>query len=204
MKRLTIAFDMDGVLVNLMAVAKPLLMSEYGAEWISTPNFSIETQPPLTNSELWKVFRMCYPKYKTTPIFPGAKELFEGLYEASGEPIKIITARPYDAAEYTIKQAMRIADVPVSVDIVEGWENKIKFLANYDFFVEDRRKTAYALAELGKKCFLIDRPYNVEKYPEGDPENVIRIPHLERLHSLIQLAPTSFIQEVNHAVSHFI
>lgn len=197
MKKMTIAFDMDGVLIDLMAVARPLLMQEYDAVMLDTDSFKLKTEPPITNAELWKVFRMCYPKYKQTPINAGATELFEYLYRLSNDPIKVITARPFDAAEHTIKQALWIANVPVSVDIVEGWENKLDFLTNYNYFVEDRRKTAYALAEAGKICFLVNRPYNVERRIGDDPPLVVRINDLRELKFVIEFMPDLYIQEVS-------
>lgn len=180
MKRLNIAFDMDGVLVDLMHVMRIKAYEMYDAAFIDNGKFQLETTPPLTNKEIWNVIAECYPMYKHTPVYAGARQFFQLLWDMAEEPIKIVTARPTWAAEDTYKQAKLISDVPMSIDIVQGGENKHHYLKHYDVFVEDRRKTAYDLAAHGKIVYLIDRPYN-KKPVTGDPTGVIRITDIQEL-----------------------
>lgn len=184
MKRLNIAFDMDGVLIDLMHCMKHKMMEMYDATIVHTGSFRIKSEPPCTNKEIWGVFGECYKMWKQTPVYPGVKELFALLWKLTEEPIKIVTARPYWAAEDTYRMANWLSDVPVSIDIVQGTENKALYLKNYGIFVEDRRKTAYDLVlDHGKKVFLIDRPAYNAAPGKGDPPGVIRISDIRDLTS---------------------
>lgn len=182
MKRLNVAFDLDGVLIDLMSVVRVKMMEMYDATWREdNDSFALKTDPPLTNKEIWECIRAAYPLYKQTPVYPWARDLLHKLYNMTEEPIKIVTSRPFDVAYDTLKQGQLIADVPLSIDIVPNSMDKILYLKNYKYFIEDRRQTAYSLAtEHNKICFLIDRPYNCPK--PADPHGVIRV---QNLHSIM-------------------
>ena len=96
--KISIAFDLDGCLVDLVTPINRLLLEIHGIK-INNEDMlqhSYESYTGLSKKELWKIFKMVYKEIETTPIFPGATELLTKLYEKTNEPPMILTARPFE------------------------------------------------------------------------------------------------------------
>ena len=180
---LKIAFDLDGCLINIESVIRKLITETYNIEIKQFPkeedHFDFRMATGLTNNQLWPIFRLAYKEIETTPIFPGATELLAKLYELSGEPPFILTARPSDAANETYAMVSKVAKgTPFKLVLKHPNADKSQYLGNYDFFVEDRRKTALELSETEICTLLIERNYNYIKDP---PKNIIYIKGVDNL-----------------------
>jgi len=174
-----IKFDLDGVLINFSHVAKCLLHAD-GYSVNSTTRFKWTTTPALADSIIWDYFKESYVLWRITPIFDGARELVRAVYNYTGRPISIITARPIDYATETFKVIDRVVDVPFSVAITEG-NQKYAHLDPGDIIVEDRRRTVLQLAEIGIRSILVDKPYNQIKNPPPQIQRVRGLLEIERM-----------------------
>ena len=163
MKLIDIAFDLDGTLIHLMPVFERIIWKNYKAKVPSIRKFKIVTEPKLDYNVIKWCFGEAFRHVNEIKIAKGVRELFSKLYELSdGDPIKIVTARPYSSAEWTYKLVERICkDIcEWEVVIVKNSDNKIKHLKRYKYFVDDRRKTALHLSGHGKTVWLLKRLYN--------------------------------------------
>lgn len=158
MKR--IAFDLDETLVNILPLFEKYLMKMYSAVPVRNDKFKIETNPPLSNRKIWSVFDKVFEHPEEVIIPIGTSSVLSMYYVQTGDPVHIVTARPTRWATETHQLVERFCTAPHTITFVDSWADKTKFLHNYDIFVEDRRRTAYVLADAGKCVYLLDRPYN--------------------------------------------
>lgn len=157
---MNIAFDIDGVVANLVLQVSNLLEIR-GYELIENNKFMLETKPELLKSEIWQYIELSYEYYDATPIYWEAFALFDKLYKITGQPIKFVTSRPTRVAHWTHGLIKRVCkNIPFEISFAEKPFNKIHYLKKITYFVEDRRKIALDLAENQKLVFLIDKPYN--------------------------------------------
>jgi hypothetical protein len=175
-----IAFDLDGVLIDLVSVLRKKLPELCGCEFVDTNAYRITTNPVISNAKLWKAFDAIFEDYKNFPIFEGAEDLCRILFTATNDPIRIVTSRPIRAATATHKLIQRFCKVPYVCIITGNHAEKYRYLTDYCYFVEDRRATAIDLAVRGKHVFLVDRGYN---RPCAGP----RISRIEGVHELIPM-----------------
>jgi len=170
-----IAFDLDGVLIDIITPIKRLLIKFHGIELNDDDpkynQFDLCGPTGLTPKELWKIFRLTYKQIKDTPICLGATELLSKLYEKTNEPPMILTSRPPDAANETyavVKQVLK--KTPFTLVLKHPALHKYHYLNHhYLFYVEDRRRTALYLGKKGITIPLVKRNYNIisniDKYP---------------------------------------
>jgi hypothetical protein len=175
-----IAFDLDGVLVNLMDVFERLLHERYGKAVSPTGNFHI-TVEGVSDAEVTGLLYECITMHDKLPPFPHAAELLKRVHEVTDDVVTIVTARPKVFASETFLLLDRICPVPYRISMVESHTEKIVHLRNFDAFVEDRRKTAFLLAEAGMTVYLLNRPYN--RCP--DHPRIRKIDHLGELLAII-------------------
>ena len=171
--KLRIAFDLDGCLLNIAETIKKIILETYGIEFKKFPKekdqFDWKPATGLSDKELWKIFRQAYKRVEETPVFHGATELLAKLYEVSNEPPFILTARPLDTATEAYAAVEHVAKgIPFNLALKHPLADKIQYLNGYDFFVEDRRKTAIELNNSDIATLLIRRNYNhipnIEEY----------------------------------------
>jgi len=170
-KPMYIAFDLDGVLVNLMKLFEEVLCAETGIVWSQNDQttFDLTEHLPLTRKEIWELIRTCYRRWPEIPITIGVPELCEYAYAVMGCPVKIITNRPMDAAQDTYNLVHKFCKkIPYELVINYRGYSKAVFLDGYDAIVEDRRRNAIDIADHGKIVLLLDSPWNkIEKDPPG-------------------------------------
>ena len=106
------------------------------------------------------------------------------IYENTGQPIKIITARPFRAATDTYLAADKLFKTPFELVLTQGKINKSEYLKGINYFVEDRRKNVIELAHAFKKVFMPKYDYNdLSEYKSefNILPSIIEIDTLERL-----------------------
>jgi len=192
---ITIAFDLDGVLVNLMDMFDRTLIKHHaGYVRIRNGQFKMETIPPLSNSQIWKVFYDIFERPYEIEIFPGVPDVLRTIARVTGRPIRIITARPEKFVYQTSLLVKRFTEGPVELFLVGDFKDKIKHLEGVDYFVEDRRATALLLATFGKTVFLMDRHYN--QMTDDNPiwEQIIRI---HDIREILDWLPVNIGESVN-------
>lgn len=172
-----IKFDLDGVLVNLIAVTEGLLNADGIYIEPGRTGFKVTTLPEISNNKLWKYFKQAYTFWRVTPIFDGARELTKEVYHRTGRPVSIITARPLNYASETYQQIDLILDVPFNVAITQG-PTKQAHLDPDDIIVEDRRQTVVELAEIGIRSLLVDKIYNQIDNPPSQITRVSGLPEI--------------------------
>jgi len=163
--KISIAFDLDGSLINLMAVIKTKIFEIYGVEYDESDpkccTYNLTNWMDLTSKELWIAFREAYKDINGVPIYPGATELLAKLYEKTNEPPMILTARPFDTADLAYKIVKRVAKkTPFSLILKHPSAHKSQYLHGYKYYVEDRRRTAIELSDLDFKVPLVRTHYN--------------------------------------------
>ena len=184
-----LAFDLDGVLIDFMKIAKEKIHEIYGIECddtdIRNDNYNIATWPELnqlTKKQIWVTFRQGYHTIRHDIIFPGSTELLAKMYERTKEPPLIITARPFDTADLAYKIVKKVAKkTPFSLILKHPGAHKFQYLSGYKIYVEDRRLTAKTLAELGYIVPLVRTTYN--KIPESEKNP--KIHYIDGVHQLI-------------------
>lgn len=159
-----IAFDLDGVLADIMSIFKHVYECLYYQPY-NTNNckeYNLSPSTGLTANQVLEIFDHCYELHEATPIYPGAEELLAKLYEKTKEPPLILTARPVSHATQTYKLACRAAGkTPFQLVIKSPDISKACYLAGrYRYFVEDRRATVLELQSAGIDPILVRRPYN--------------------------------------------
>ena len=163
--KISIAFDLDGVLIDLMTPIKAKIFEMYGVEYDENDpeccTYNLTHWMDLTSKELWIAFREAYKDINTVPIYPGATELLAKLYERTNEPPMILTARPFDTADLAYKVVKKIAKkTPFSLILKHPLAHKSQYLKGYSVYVEDRRRTAIELSDLGFAVPLVRTHYN--------------------------------------------
>jgi len=159
-KKINVAFDIDGCVVDLMAQLREKL-AENDIKYIENGHYKPKTNPKISNTRLWEYIHLCYQNHKDTPVYDGASELFENLYNKTEDPITFVTSRPHSSASHTHKLISRICKPPYQICFAKEPFHKLDYIKNFNFFVEDHRKLALEIADTGTKLiFMPDRSYN--------------------------------------------
>jgi hypothetical protein len=159
--KIDIAFDVDDVMVRFFDPVLEILKSR-GYEYAEKGEYDIEKSvtPKISRNELYEIFNIVYSDPYSIPIVDGAAELCTRLYLRTGDPILFITSRSIEKATETHQLVERFCRVPYVLAFSNMLHNKILFLKDINYFVEDRRKIAMDLAENGKTVFIPIRGWN--------------------------------------------
>jgi phosphoglycolate phosphatase-like HAD superfamily hydrolase len=160
MKKLNIAFDLDGTCVDVHSQFAEILARWTGKDTYNVTQFEFHKELGIDNKTLWEAIEKAYSMWETTPLYPGVRELMKCLHYISHDAIYFVTARPKRFANETYGVIERFCPYPFKVAMCTLGEHKYKYLADYDYYVEDRRQTAIDLANRGWKVFLPRRTYN--------------------------------------------
>lgn len=155
-----IAFDLDGTLVNFLAVFEKVVFERYGSKILDNGKFHIETDNNLSDNKIGNVLDEVMLYISLIKPVDMAVSFVKKLHKLTGEPIKIITARKTHNALFTNLLIKRYFKVPYFLAMVDGYKKKLDYLAGIDYYVEDRRACALYLAENGKKVFMPRTAYN--------------------------------------------
>ena len=170
-----IAFDIDGVCVDVMSEVVPYVLRKTSVDVSKTPFHRIErAYEDVPSKIVWEGVDEAIRKWKTIRIYPGVTDFIQKLYARNKKSIYFVTSRPRRYAHNTHRVIDRVCgDVPYTITFAKGAENKGKYLKDYTYFVEDRRRTAIELAAQGYVVFLPDRPWNQMVNPVV--RNIIRL-----------------------------
>ena len=131
-----IFFDMDGVLADFERGVKELCGQEPLDQGVSGPREEV----------MWAGIREVGHFYDKLEIMPGAKEMFEAVYEKYGPKCEILTGIPKPkrgvtgAGEDKIKWVRRLLSEDITVNIVLR-EEKPRFCTGRDcILIDDFRK----------------------------------------------------------------
>jgi len=154
---MNIAFDLDGVLIDIFHVLRLAVMEETGKDIGDIDNCATYSFANLHNTELDKCLAKTYPYFRDFEPVKGAYRLLKAV----PKPVYIVTARLSKYATDTcLAFEHHFRGIPYRIAFTNGHENKEVFLNGYDYFVEDRGETALYLAEKGVTVFLLDKKYN--------------------------------------------
>ena len=162
-----IGFDIDGVVANSF---KPIveeienltgirIEKKIGSKWI----IDIEN---LSNSKKLEIINNCLSKNEKIKVLPSPKIIIPKIYKSFNCQIFFITARSkclYDVTERWLKE--NFSDIEFKL-IVVGDQDKIDAIKenNISIYVEDRLKNANEIADIIDRMYLINRPYNMNRY----------------------------------------
>lgn len=166
MAKLRIAFDIDGVLIDIALQVKEI------AEKIGIhvdenhDQFRFKTDPLIPNGAIMNLIAQAAKNWHNAHIYKDTVYLCERLYDLTNDPIYFVTCRPVAWAGLTCEMLFSIfPDTPFKVSFVPKTLTKSYYLQGYSYFVEDRRKIALELAENGFTPIVPDRPYNRFDHP---------------------------------------
>jgi len=162
--KIDIAFDVDDVMIRFIDPVLEILKSlKYTYE--GTGNFDLFEciKPQISEKELNEIFRTVYTDPYCFPIIAGAQELCAKLYIKTGDPILFVTTRNINIASETHELVRRFCKVPY---VIAFTADKLIYLRDINYFVEDRRKTILYLVKNGKTVFVPKRNWN--DMPEHD------------------------------------
>jgi len=183
-RRLSIAFDIDGVFVDVHNVFSKIILSRYRIDTFYPQQYDVTVGNKLTTEQLWEAIREAYLLVDETPIYSGSTELVSTLHNVSGDEITFITARPVEFENETAEIVERFCHVPYKIIFSKG-SDKINYLNDFNYFVDDRRKTARQLAANGKKVFMPVRSYN--RLCKNDSDCIIEISSIRSLTRLMDI-----------------
>jgi hypothetical protein len=185
-RKIKIAFDIDGVCVDMHSELRKILLETTGIDVGGCTKFSHPDEYDITVEQVIDAVNTAYLRWKTMGVYPGVEELMAKLYEKAREPIQFVTNRWVEFATETYKLVDRFCKVPFQIAFASGPDtSKLSFLNGYVFFAEDRRRHALELIGHGKTVFLPDRSYNKL---DKDPTGVVRLEKgTEELISLVDL-----------------
>lgn len=163
-----IAFDIDGTFLDVHEFFKDVIEWHVGKrfeKWISFKTFSEwhGISKGMQSIILEQFYKLCVTSVLVKPI-DGAVDFLEKLYIETRDPILFVTSRKRQFAGDTHLVIDRFLNIPYVIAFAEGkndgFFDKLNYLGNYEYFVEDRRKTALQLSTVNKSVFLIKASYN--------------------------------------------
>lgn len=161
MPKLNLEFDLDGILIDYHSVLEWHLANNYDTKMISTGKFHFGTDPEMSVVELEDAIYSAMDFTGKIKPHPGAHEVLKELYRITGEPIKIITARPKNKVVQTVASIDRVlGDIPYLFAMVDSGMDKPKYVRS-KCFIDDRRRTAIDMASRGYTVFMPEREYNL-------------------------------------------
>jgi len=164
MQKLNIEFDLDGVLIDYHSCLEKFLADRM-IKLIPTGNFHFQTEPEIPPELLQRLIYKAMWEYDQINPFPEVPSVLKDLYYMTGDPIRIITARPYHVAHPTMDCIEKaLGPIPFSVSFVASGTDKHKFLTK-GCYIDDRRRTCLDLAKRGFSVFMPERDYNVPIEP---------------------------------------
>ncbi len=169
-----LAFDIDGVVADTMAVFVTLAHEKYGLTHLSQQDmlsYNLYECLGLEKHIIDDLIRLTLDDRHTMqiPPVPGAPEV---LMELAGvAPLLFITARVCSEpiTQWLFTVLPRVPREKITVIASGAPETKIEILSGLDirYFVDDRIETCRRLKEAGIEPFLFDQPWNRNDPADG-------------------------------------
>jgi len=168
----SIAFDIDGVVADIVTLFIDIANQEYsikGIEYNDFKTFNIDEcfdiKLEIINEIIDKI--VCGNYSVPLKAIKGAGEVLRKLCKKS-ESVLFVTARPstYPIHDWLIEQLYLEAS-SIKVVATGSFEGKTDILLekNISYFVEDRLETCFFLQKTGIKPVLFSQPWNRKNHP---------------------------------------
>lgn len=159
MPNLNIDFDLDGVLINYLDHLKSFLLAR-GIDHIPTGRWYFDTVPEITPEKLNEYISEAMRDVDHIHPITGARHVLRYLFDLTGDPITIITARPHSNIDVTQESIERVAGgMPYLFSLVDSGKEKFKYIRK-KCYIDDRRSTCIELAKRGYTVFMPETEYN--------------------------------------------
>lgn len=178
-----IAFDIDGVLLDFTKVFQKLIEINGYFLKLDHDKFHLRTTPKMDKGTVYKYVKRAFKMWDIFPTISGAVEMIRQAYVKTDRPVQFVTSRPKEYATEThlaVKKALRT--VPFAITMVNNADHKWRHLLDTDYFVDDRRRTAWLLAKRGIHVFMPNRNYNQIK---KETANITIVNHLSEITDIL-------------------
>lgn len=182
------AFDFDGVICDVHHIFRGHYWDMFGTI-IAKEDQQTDFSFTITESEYfedwwWDEIPVAIARYQhICPPYAGALECLKSFYKDYGEPIHIITARETSNAVMQVTRLWceQAFDFDYEITFTPTSEAKTDILVEADvaYFIDDRFKTAQALADVVDTSYLLNRKWNERETPLKD--------NVERVNSLWEM-----------------
>lgn len=182
----SVAFDVDGVIADTMALFLDIARDEFGVRGVRYEDitcYNVADCLPMDPDVVGRILVRILDGSYTQPLrpIPGASGVLGRLAERS--PLLLVTARPQVGPVAAWIRAL-IGEAAAAAEIVAtgSFEAKTEVLLERGVahFVEDRLETCFAIADAGIQPVLFSQPWNRRPHP------FLEVPSWEALDALIQ------------------
>jgi hypothetical protein len=169
-----LAFDIDGVVADTMALFVRLAHEKYGLTGISKEDISCYNLSECLRMErhiLEDLVGLILDDEHTMQIlpFPGAREVLTELAKAA--PLRFVTARlqSESISRWLFTILSGVPEERIKVIASGSPENKVEILNGLEvrYFVEDRIETCRHLKQVGIEPLVFDQPWNRSAPADG-------------------------------------
>lgn len=189
-----IAFDFDGVISDTYHIFRGHFFDVFG-ENIEKESDHISFDLGLSNFEgyepwWWHEIPVAITRYQhICPPIHGSIQAINAIYMAFDmEYVQIITAREPSHAVMQVTKLWCHQNLPfpTEIEFVSKSSEKLEFIekTGIEYFVDDRFKTAAALAPVLHYSYLLNSPWNHRHTPL--PMNVVRVDNLWEMKNHLQ------------------
>lgn len=181
----SVAFDIDGVIADTMALFIDIARQDYGINGISVEQITeyslercLQIEPEVITQILMRIMRGDFRQ----PLKPmdGAAEVLAALADYR-RPLLFVTARPTSETILTwIEELLAIAPDQVQVIATGTFEDKTDVLLGNGIrhFVEDRLETCYQVKAAGIEPVVYRQPWNRRHHPFVEVSNWLELKSL--------------------------
>ena len=150
-----IYFDMDGVLADFERGVKEIC-------GLTPPSQNAKHRKPGEDDEMWKAIKACPHFYDYLELMPGAKDMFDAVYEKYGDKCEILTGIPKPHRE-----------IVNAADDKKIW---IKRLLSEDVIVNTVFRAEKPQYCIGNGCILIDdMERNIKEWNEMGGIGIVNV-----------------------------
>ncbi|MEJ2282800.1 MAG: haloacid dehalogenase [Desulfobacterales bacterium] len=168
----SLAFDIDGVVADTMALFLEIAADIYGINGIRYEDmvcYNLAECIPMDQEQIESVVARILDGNHSMPLKPidGAADVLARI-ERYHRPILFVTARPYPGPiRNWLAELLASKADSINVLAVGSFENKVDVLLDHHIkcFVEDRLETCYLLQDAGIQPVLFKQPWNREPHP---------------------------------------
>ncbi|HHP7233998.1 MAG TPA: haloacid dehalogenase [Desulfobacterales bacterium] len=181
----SVAFDIDGVIADTMALFIDIAREDYGINGISVEQITeyslercLQIEPDVITQILMRIMRGDFRQ----PLKPmdGAAEVLASLADYR-RPLLFVTARPTSETILAwIEELLAVAPDQVQVIATGTFEDKTDVLLGNGIrhFVEDRLETCYQVKAAGIEPVVYRQPWNRQHHPFAEVSNWLELKNL--------------------------
>ncbi len=169
-----LAFDIDGVVADIMSTFIQLAKERYGLhhlDYEDIVDFDLARCLKMDEAIIWEILELLLYRPETLEIAPLPEAVPTLTRLAQEQPLLFVTAR--DRAEpiaaWLAQQLPAVPPQDLKVIATGDPEAKLIYLQEHNirYFVEDRLETCFHLAQSGIQPLVFDQPWN--RRPHGFP-----------------------------------